>query len=72
MFVKEEDASNDICSTSVVTEVPVENVFEEVEDVSLTILSSLYILYHLHSFTVSEYDALWEQVFIGNCWKKCY
>ncbi|PNF41127.1 hypothetical protein B7P43_G04524, partial [Cryptotermes secundus] len=33
MFIKEEDASSDdICTTSVVREVPTDNIFEEVED----------------------------------------
>jgi hypothetical protein len=39
MFVKEEVASNGDITTSVVTEVPTEDVFEEVEDVSVTVLS---------------------------------
>lgn len=40
MFIKEEDASSeDICTTSVVREVPTDNIFEEVEDVSRTLLS---------------------------------
>jgi hypothetical protein len=52
MFVKEEVASNDgICTTSVVAEVPTEDVFEEVEDVSVTVLSYfiIYILSHCRS-----------------------
>jgi hypothetical protein len=49
MFVKEEVASNgDICTTSVVTEVPTEDVFEEVEDVSVTVLSYFCMYYVIY------------------------
>lgn len=75
MFIKEEDASSDdICTTSVVREVPTDNIFEEVEDVSVTLLSffcTLTLLYHLHTFIISKYVVFWEQNLIGKYWKDC-
>lgn len=75
MFIKEEDASSeDICTTSVVREVPTDDIFEEVEDVSVTLLSffcTLTLLYHLYSFIISKYVAFWKQNLIGKYWKEC-